>query len=72
VIVRGPADDLLADLPSRLEVDLTDGRRLAAVTRDPAAALAAMLRDGAEPRAVDVQRPTLDDLYRELEGRPCV
>jgi ABC-2 type transport system ATP-binding protein len=71
VITRGRADHLLADLPSRLQVDLTDGRRLAVATRDPADALAAMLRDGALPVAVDIQRPTLDDLFHELEAKPC-
>ncbi len=69
VVVRGSADELLAGLPSRLDVGLDDGRRLELVTADPAASLAGLLRDGALPRSVDIHRPTLDDLYQNLEAR---
>jgi len=71
IVARGPAEELLADLPSRLAVELDDGRHLDVVTREPAEALAGLLRDGAVPRTVDIHRPSLDDLYHRLGERSC-
>jgi ABC-2 type transport system ATP-binding protein len=67
VIARGGRDDLLAGLPGELRITLADGTSRAIRTTDPSGALAAVLAQGHDLRAVDIRRPGLDDLYRALE-----
>ena len=68
VIARGSQRELLADLPGELRVTLGDGERRVVRTADPSAALAAVLAAGHTVRAVDIARPSLDDLYHALEA----
>ena len=44
-----------------------DGDAWVIRTRDPGGTIAALVRAGSLPRAVDVQHPSLDDLYRALD-----
>jgi ABC-2 type transport system ATP-binding protein len=68
VIARGSQRELLADLPGELRVTLGDGERRVVRTADPSAALASVLAAGHTVRAVDIARPSLDDLYHALEA----
>jgi ABC-2 type transport system ATP-binding protein len=68
VVARGRRADLLADLPGRLAATFADGRELTIPTKDPGAALAKLLaEEHALPERIDVQSPSLDDLYHALE-----
>jgi ABC-2 type transport system ATP-binding protein len=84
VVARGEQRTLLAGLPGEVRIRLAGPipDRLAALGRlvdgevrissaDPARTLAAVLADGHVPVAVDVRRPSLDDLYRALEEVPA-
>ncbi len=80
VIARGSQQALLAGLPGEIRVkvegpvpeslldvgDLADGE-LRMPTIDPGQTLAAILAEGVVPAAVDVRKPSLDDLYHSLE-----
>lgn len=74
LVARGPRADLLARLPSRVRVEFapaggsTVGPAFEVVetTFDPVATVAELLAGGRQPRAIDIQRPTLDDLYHDL------
>ncbi|GAA2204968.1 hypothetical protein GCM10009850_006350 [Nonomuraea monospora] len=67
VIARGAGADLLKDLPGEVRVSVEGGRDITVATTDPTATLAALLRDLDRPvREIDIRRPSLDDLYREL------
>jgi ABC-2 type transport system ATP-binding protein len=68
IIARGSQRELLADLPGELRVTLGSGERRIVRTADPSAALADVLAAGHTVRAVDIARPSLDDLYRALEA----
>ncbi|WTW99754.1 ABC transporter ATP-binding protein [Streptomycetaceae bacterium NBC_01309] len=70
VLARGSAADLLAELPGEIRMTLPH-REIRVPTRDPGATLAALLAEANGPvLAVDVRRPSLDDLYRVLaDGR---
>ncbi|MFE3459602.1 ABC transporter ATP-binding protein [Nocardiopsis aegyptia] len=66
VIARGPASDLLRDLPGEVRLTLDD-EELCVPTTDPAATLVRMLAETTRPvRDVDLRRPTLDDLYEAV------
>jgi ABC-2 type transport system ATP-binding protein len=66
VIARGSQAELLAGLPGELRVTLADGGSHAVRTVDPSRALAELLAGGHVVRAVDIRRPSLDDLYRAV------
>jgi ABC-2 type transport system ATP-binding protein len=67
VVARGRRAELLADLPGRLAATFADGREVTIPTKDPGAALAKLLADQrALPERIDLQSPSLDDLYRTL------
>lgn len=81
VIVRGEPDRLLRDLPGRVvarfaggvPVDLrhlgeVNGDELSVATADPGTALTRIIAAGTVPERLDVHTPTLDDLYRSLDG----
>ncbi|NRQ40553.1 ABC transporter ATP-binding protein [Nonomuraea sp. NN258] len=66
VIARGTGAELLNGLPGEVRV-LLDDTELRLTTSDPTAALAELLRGLDRPvREIDIRRPSLDDLYREL------
>jgi ABC-2 type transport system ATP-binding protein len=67
VIARGTQDDLLAEIPAELRVTLSDGRQHVVRTTDPSGCLAGLLAEGHRLRAVDIHRPSLDDLFHALE-----
>ncbi|MFI6480501.1 ABC transporter ATP-binding protein [Nonomuraea sp. NPDC050663] len=73
VIARGEGRELLKQLPGEVRVSTRD-RELRVSTRDPARELAALLAHLAgldEPvESIDIRRPSLDDLYRELSHGP--
>jgi len=79
VIARGNQAELLAGLPTEIQVGFVGGvpARLAERGRvvadvlhvnsfDPAATLATLLSAGHQPVSVDIIRPGLDDLYRAI------
>jgi ABC-2 type transport system ATP-binding protein len=67
IVARGRRADLLADLPGRLAATFADGRELTIPTKDPGAALAKLLaEEHAMPERIDLQSPSLDDLYHAL------
>jgi ABC-2 type transport system ATP-binding protein len=68
VLARGTQQELIRHLPGELHVTFADGAELRLTTKDPAADLAAALATGRTPAAVDVRRPSLDDLYRSLDN----
>jgi ABC-2 type transport system ATP-binding protein len=70
VVARGRRAELLADLPGRLAATFADGRELTIPTKDPGAALAKLLaEEPALPERIDLQSPSLDDLYHALGTR---
>jgi ABC-2 type transport system ATP-binding protein len=64
VIARGSREELVAGLPSELRIN--GGHRVVR-TVDPSRALADLLASGLDVRDMDIRRPSLDDLYQELE-----
>jgi ABC-2 type transport system ATP-binding protein len=66
VVRRGSQQELLRDLPGRLELSYPDGRVESVAAVDPAAELAQRVLDGARPSSVDIRPATLDDLYQRL------
>jgi ABC-2 type transport system ATP-binding protein len=68
VIARGGQDALLAHLPGMLRAVLANGQERVIRTPDPSSALAALLREGQALTSVDIERPSLDDLYHSLEA----
>jgi ABC-2 type transport system ATP-binding protein len=68
VIARGTQQQLLAGVPGELRVVLTSGESRVVRTPDPSRALADLLAQGHRLTSVDIRRPSLDDLYHELEG----
>lgn len=76
VVARGTQAALLAELPSRVRVVFTapesgrdDGggeRPVEVSTFDPAATLVELLARGGNPTSVEIDKPTLDDLYDVL------
>lgn len=67
VIARGTRQALLAGLPGELRVTLTGGTEHTVRTVDPSQALADLVARGHQVLAVDIRRPSLDDLYHALE-----
>jgi len=69
VIARGTQEELTRHLPGELRLTFADPAQpeLRMPTADPGADLAALLAAGRTPASVDVRRPSLDDLYRDLE-----
>lgn len=80
VIARGNQAELLAGLPTEIQVGFVGGvpaglaergRVVADVLHvnsfDPAATLATLLSAGHQPVSVDIIRPGLDDLYRAID-----
>ncbi|MGW2515743.1 ABC transporter ATP-binding protein [Streptomyces sp. NPDC001617] len=69
VIARGTQEELTRHLPGELRLTFADPAEpeLRMPTADPGADLAALLAAGRTPASVDVRRPSLDDLYRDLE-----
>ncbi|RCG26490.1 ABC transporter ATP-binding protein [Sphaerisporangium album] len=66
VIARGSAADLLDGLPGEVLVTFADAE-VHVSTTDPTGTLLEILRDaGRPPIAVDLRKPSLDDLYRSL------
>jgi ABC-2 type transport system ATP-binding protein len=72
VIARGRQAELLAGVPGELRITLADGEERVILTVDPSAELAGLVREGFVMRAVDIRRPSLDDLYRSLEANRAV
>ncbi|MEV3912565.1 ABC transporter ATP-binding protein [Streptomyces canus] len=70
VIARGTQQELTRHLPGELRVTFADPAEpeLRMPTTDPGADLAALLASGRTPASVDVDRPSLDDLYHALES----
>jgi len=79
VIARGSQAELLSRLPCRLRVSFSGGvpegaRRhgtvvgddLTVLCSDPAAALARLVADAPGARSIEMQRPTVEDLYSHL------
>ncbi|MEU8357998.1 ABC transporter ATP-binding protein [Nonomuraea sp. NPDC048882] len=67
VIARGAAADLLRDLPGEVRVTVEGAAEIAVATTDPTATLVELLRGLDRPvLGIDIRRPSLDDLYREL------
>jgi ABC-2 type transport system ATP-binding protein len=66
VVRRGSQQELLRDLPGRLQLSYPDGRVESIAAVDPGAELARRVLAGARPSAVDVRPATLDDLYHRL------
>ena len=67
VIARGSQQQLLAGLAGELRVVLADGEERTLRATDPSRTLAELLAAGHSVRAVDIRRPSLDDLYHALE-----
>ncbi|MET7475646.1 ABC transporter ATP-binding protein [Streptomyces sp. NPDC005648] len=69
VIARGTQEELTRHLPGELRLTFADPAEpdLRMPTADPGADLAALLAAGRTPVSVDVRRPGLDDLFRDLE-----
>jgi ABC-2 type transport system ATP-binding protein len=75
VIARGSQDELLTGLPDRVDVEF-DGPAPPGVpaslqTHEPTRALAELVQSGYRLGRVDIQRPTLDDLYAHLATTAC-
>jgi ABC-2 type transport system ATP-binding protein len=68
VIARGSQDELLAGIPSELRVTLTTGEQRVLRTTDPSRGLADLVALGHRLHAVDIRRPSLDDLFHALEA----
>jgi ABC-2 type transport system ATP-binding protein len=68
VIARGSQQQLLAGIPGELRVVLTSGQSRVVRAADPSRALADLLAQGHRLQSADIRRPSLDDLYHELEG----
>ena len=68
VIARGDRASLLSGLPSRATVGYPDGTSTRLSGADPIAALVDVLMSGPAPSAIDLHRPSLDDLYLTLAG----
>jgi ABC-2 type transport system ATP-binding protein len=67
ILARGTAPELLGHLPGQVRISLDGEEEIEVSTMDPAATLAELLRTVPGPvRAVDLRRPTLDDLYQAL------
>jgi ABC-2 type transport system ATP-binding protein len=70
VIARGSSQELLAGLPSEVRLRLDDEEEIRVSTTAPTATLADLLAGLNRPvRAIDVRKPSLDDLYRALAVR---
>ncbi|WP_033438937.1 ABC transporter ATP-binding protein [Saccharothrix sp. NRRL B-16314] len=66
VIARGTSAELLASLPGEVSVTV-DGREIRASTTDPGGTLIDLLqRNDRGVTAVELRKPSLDDLYRSL------
>lgn len=72
VVARGAQTELLAGVPGELRMTLADGQQRVIATVDPSGELARLLRDGVVIRSVDIQQPSLDDLYRSLAAQRAV
>ncbi|MFC4585318.1 ABC transporter ATP-binding protein [Sphaerisporangium corydalis] len=66
IIARGTAAELLGGLPGEVRLSMDD-EEIRVTTTDPTATLAELLAGLDRPvRAIDVRRPSLDDLYRAV------
>jgi ABC-2 type transport system ATP-binding protein len=68
VIAYGTQQDLLAEIPGELRITFTSEEERIMRTTDPSGRLADLLSEGRQLRAVDIRRPSLDDLYHALEA----
>ncbi|MBM7790837.1 ABC transporter ATP-binding protein [Tenggerimyces flavus] len=68
VIARGTQQELLAGLPTDVQVVLTNGEERVIRSKDPSGALAELLAQRLPLKGIDVRQPSLDDLYHALEG----
>ena len=68
VVARGSQAELLAGIPSELQVTLTTGEERVLRTTDPSRCLADLIAAGHRLQAVDIHRPSLDDLFHALEA----
>ncbi|MFF9626476.1 ABC transporter ATP-binding protein [Streptomyces griseosporeus] len=67
VIARGTSAELLDKLPGEVRVTFADEREVCVSTDDPTGTLVDLLARADRPvTAVDVRKPSLDDLYRSL------
>jgi len=74
VVARGHRAELLAHLPSRVRVEFAaqgvgacgQASEVVEASFDPAATITRVLAGGGLPRTIEIQRPTLNDLYQEL------
>ena len=71
VIARGSQRELLSGLAGELRVTRTDRTEQVIRTADPSRALADLLASGVTVEAVDIRRPSLDDLYHALDAEPA-
>lgn len=66
IIARGTSEDLLSQLPGEVLITLDD-EEIRVTTTDPGATLIDLLkRNDREVTAVELRKPSLDDLYRSL------
>jgi ABC-2 type transport system ATP-binding protein len=68
VIARGTQAELLAGLPTDVQVVLASGEERVIRSTDPSGALAELLAQRVPLREVDVRQPSLDDLYHALDS----
>jgi ABC-2 type transport system ATP-binding protein len=66
VIARGDRETLLDGLSGHATVAYLDGTETTVTGADPIPALVDLLTRGPAPTGIDLHRPTLDDLYRQL------
>ena len=66
VIARGDRETLVGGLSGHATVAYPDGTETTVTGADPIRALVDLLARGPAPIGIDLHRPTLDDLYRQL------
>ncbi|WP_163504829.1 ABC transporter ATP-binding protein [Fodinicola acaciae] len=66
IVRRGSQESLLRHLPGRLRVSFADDAGVDIQTADPGHALADLLATGRVPTAVEISRPSLDDLFMSI------
>jgi ABC-2 type transport system ATP-binding protein len=67
IIARGTSAELLDKLPGEVRVTFADEQEVSVSTEDPTGTLVDLLGRADRPvTAIDVRKPSLDDLYRSL------